>query len=78
MSADSNLGQSLTSPKEFAGEDEDLRDDRSRMSFLEHLDELRRRSSTRSALIGCRLAILVLGQSHRISVRPTFRRTAVS
>jgi sec-independent protein translocase protein TatC len=54
MSADSNLGQSLTSPKEFAGEDEDLRDDRSRMSFLEHLDELRRRIIySLYALIGC-------------------------
>ncbi|HYN08109.1 MAG TPA: twin-arginine translocase subunit TatC [Vicinamibacterales bacterium] len=40
--ADSNAGHSIA-PEGFAGEAEETADDRSRMSFLEHLDELRRR-----------------------------------
>jgi sec-independent protein translocase protein TatC len=40
--ADSNAEHTIA-PQSFAGEAEEGADDRSRMSFLEHLDELRRR-----------------------------------
>ena len=40
--ADSNAGHTIA-PESFAGDVEEAADDRSRMSFLEHLDELRRR-----------------------------------